>query len=573
NVVYSDKYSKSFIERFVESYKMILSQLISVETLSDINYVSQSDLELLDSINQTEHPLRYDDILDAFNDNLETCENNLLVGYEDTDYTHGQGAFIINEVANKLLDFDVEKQDFVGLFVERSEWFLLAPMGVLSVGGIYVPIDVTYPDERIQFMLRDCDANVVVVTDETEQRMLSIIVENDLNIDVLNVSNILDGEIGSLNHLDTVDVGGEDVACVLYTSGTTGVPKGVLVTRKAINNFVSWYVEETNFTSDDIYGMHCSYVFDMHTHAIYSSVITGGGLYVVPEEIRLDLRAFNDYFVKHNCTHTFITSQVGKLFAESGMDTTIKLLCFGGMKLGELNAPDSIGPFESYGPSENLAISTSIFANERMHHSSIGRFISNVKGYVLDNQQRRLPIGAVGELYLAGHQLTLGYLNREEENEKAFFDNTFDDDEGYERLYCTGDVVRFLPDGTLGIVGRRDSQVKIRGNRVELSEVEDVIRNISCLDECTVQVTTHDGNNELVAYVVVNNDLDGDELTDAVRRYVGDRKPEYMVPSFVVRLDEIPLNVNGKVDKRALPDVDVDVLRVEYVAPTTETEK
>ena len=192
----------------------------------------------------------------------------------------------------------------------------------------------------------------------------------------------------------------------------------------------------------------------------------------------MDLKALNEYYVAHNCTHTFITSQVGKLFAESGMETTIKLLCFGGMKLGELNAPDSIGPFETYGPSENLAISTSIFANTRIHHSSIGRFVSNVKGYVLDNEQRRLPIGAVGELYLSGAQLTPGYLNREDENEKAFFDNTFDDDEGYERLYCTGDVVKFLPDGTLSIIGRRDSQVKIRGNRVELSEVEDVISNM-----------------------------------------------------------------------------------------------
>ena len=159
-----------------------------------------------------------------------------------------------------------------------------------------------------------------------------------------------------------------------------------MVTRKAINNFVSWYVDETSFTSSDVYGMHCSYVFDIHTAALYSPVISGGSLYVVPEDIRLDLKALNDYYVEHGCTHTYITSQVGKLFAESGMETTIKLLCFGGMKLGELNAPDSIGPFESYGPSENLAISTSIFANKRMHHSSIGRFISNVKGYVLDKQ-------------------------------------------------------------------------------------------------------------------------------------------------------------------------------------------
>ena len=537
--------------------------------MEDINYVSESDLELLDSYNKTEYEFEYRDILDAFNDNLVKYENNALVGYGDRIYSHGESAFIADRISKGLADLGVSKQDYVALFVNRSEWFLLASMGVLSCGAIYVPIETTYPEERIMLMLEDTQSKVVIVSDETEQRILKIICDNNLNIDALNVSAILDEGISSLNHLDCVQVDDNDVACVLYTSGTTGTPKGSLITRKAVNNFVSWYVKETKFTSDDVYGMHCSYVFDIHTAALFAPVVTGGSLYVVPEDIRLDLKALNDYYVAHNCTHTYITSQVGKLFAESGMQTTIKLLCFGGMKLGELNAPDSIGPFETYGPSENLAVSTSIFANDRMHHSSIGNFISNVKGYVLDNEHRRVPLGAVSELYLAGSQLTPGYLNRDEENNKAFFKNPFDDEEDYEQIYSTGDMVRFLPDGTLGIVGRRDGQVKIRGNRVELTEVESAIRNIDIVEDITVQVI----NNELVAYVVVSNNLEGNELADYVRDYVADHKPDYMVPSFVIKLDNIPLNVNGKVDKRALPEIDMDALRVEYVAPTTEKEK
>ena len=573
NIMYCGKYSKSFVEHFAESYKLILKQIINVEKLEEITYITHEDIEILDSYNQTQHPLKYEDILDAFNDNLSEYEDNVLVGYEDTSYTHGQGAFIANEVAGKLDELGVVKQDYVALFVNRSEWFLLASMGVLSMGGIYVPIDTSYPDERVIFMLEDTKSKAVIVDDNSAKRMKSIIAENDLNINVFNVSDIAAGNIQTSKHLSTVEVDEEDIACVLYTSGTTGVPKGVLVTRKAINNFVSWYVDETNFTSSDVYGMHCSYVFDIHTAALYSPVISGGSLYVVPEDIRLDLKALNDYYVEHGCTHTYITSQVGKLFAESGMETTIKLLCFGGMKLGELNAPDSIGPFESYGPSENLAISTSIFANKRMHHSSIGRFISNVKGYVLDKELRRVPLGAVGELYLAGSQLTPGYLNRNEENDNAFFDNPFDDKKGYERIYKTGDMVRFLPDGTLGIVGRRDSQVKVRGNRVELTEVESSIRSMENVEDVTVQTTINNGNNELVAYVVINNDLDGDELKNSICNHVNAHKPEYMVPSYVVKLDAIPLNVNGKVDKRALPEIDKTSLQVEYVAPRNENEK
>ena len=572
SVLYSDKYSRNFIEHFVESYKLILNDILSVEYLSDISYISSNDLDLLDTYNDMEYDFDYDDVLDAFNDNLNKYEDHVLVGYDDKSFTFGESAFIANEIVGHLEDMGIARQDFVALFVERSEWFLLSCLGVLAMGGVYVPIDTDYPDERIVLMLKDIGSKVVLVSDETEERMREIIKGNGLDIDVLNVDGF-EGDIGSLSHLDNVNVDVDDIACVLYTSGTTGVPKGVLVSRRAVNNFVLWYVDETNFTFDDVYGMHCSYVFDIHTAALYAPLVSGGSLYVVPEDIRLDIKALNEYFVEHGCTHTYITSQVGKLFAESGMDTTIRLLCFGGMKLGELNAPDSIGPFETYGPCENLAVSTSIFANERIDNSSIGHFISNVKGYVLDSERRRVPLGAVGELYLAGAQLTKGYLNRDVENSNVFFDNPFDDEVAYERIYKTGDLVRFLPDGSLGIVGRRDGQVKIRGNRVELGEVESVIRSIDFVEDVTVQTVDNDGNNELVAYVVLSSDVFDGNLREFVCDYVANRKPNYMVPSYVIELDEVPLTVTGKVDKKSLPEVDFDSLFVGYVAPRSETEE
>ena len=571
-VIYSNVYSIKLIERFVESYNMILNQMLSVDKLSEINYIASSDLDLLNHYNQTEQSLEYGDILDAFDSNLSRCSDNILVGFNNQNYTHGEGAYIANKISDELHSLDVVKQDYVALFVLRSEWFLLASLGVLTAGAIYVPIDIDYPDERILVMLLDSQPKVVIVTDKTQKRIKDIIDENNLGIEILNVSNITEGNIKSSNHLNYDLVDENDIACVLYTSGSTGTPKGVLISRKAINNFVSWYVEETDFTAADVYGMYCSYVFDMHTHALYSPLITGGSLYVVPDDIRLDLKELNKYYIKHNCSHTYITSQVGKLFAESKMETSIKLLCFGGMKLGKLNAPDSIGPFESYGPSENLAISTSIFANKRIDNSSIGHFINNVKGYVLDNEHRRVPLGAVGELYLSGHQLTPGYLNREDENEKVFFDNPFDNDEGYERIYKTGDIVRFLPDGTLGIIGRRDKQVKIRGNRVELSEVESIIRELDYVGDVTVQTIKNNNNYELVAYVV-SQGIDENELMESVCEYVGENKPDYMIPSFVVKLNEIPLTVNGKIDIKALSDVDLNMLQVEYIAPRTEIEQ
>ncbi|MCR4927238.1 MAG: AMP-binding protein [Lachnospiraceae bacterium] len=568
-ILFSSVYSEEFIRSFAGTYKLILDGIMKTDRLCDIVFTSEDDIRLMDEYNKTETQLPYADVLDAFNDGLKKYSGRLLVGYMDRKYTHAQGAYIANKVAEKVTELGIAGQDYISLFVSRSEWFLLASLGVLAMDGIYVPIDTTYPDERIVLMIRDTGSKAVLADDISVTRIREILAGNGIDIPVVNLSSIIAEGVGEADHLETAKVCGDDTACILYTSGTTGVPKGLKVTRRAMNNLTLWYVKTTGFTSEDIYGMHCSYVFDMHVQALYSPVVSGGGLYVLPEDIRLDLKKCNDYFNEHNCTHTYLTSQVGKLFAESGMKTTIKLICFGGMKLGMLNAPDSVGPFESYGPSENLAISTSIFANKRIDPSSIGRFVDNVKGYVLDKERRRLPIGAVGELYLTGAQLTSGYLDRDAENREAFFENPFD--EKYHTIYASGDMVRFLPDGTLGIVGRRDGQVKIRGNRVELGEVESAVRSMDGIKEVTVQVVVSNGKNELAAYVVAEPGME--DMASAVKRHVAEKKPGYMVPAYVIKMDRIPLNINGKVDKKALPSIKEAMPEHEYVAPKSFLEE
>ena len=267
----------------------------------------------------------------------------------------------------------------------------------------------------------------------------------------------------------------------------------------------------------------------------------------------------NDYFRRYGCTHTFITTRLGKMFATSvGDGTSIRLLMYGGEKLGEFNAPDAVGACESYGPSENLAISTAVMVNHRRYSSSVGLPVSNVKAYILDGEHRRIPIGAVGELYLSGYQLSKGYLNNPEKNAESFFDNPFSSEPGYERIYATGDYFRYLPDGTLGIIGRRDGQVKVRGNRVELTEVEACIRSMAGIDDVTVQpIQADNGTKELCAYIVSSSGLSASD----VQSHVHSLKPDYMVPAFVISLDKVPLNVNGKVDRRALPEPDLFTLR------------
>ena len=566
SVVYSGKYSSDFVDRFVQSYKFILNDMLHVKALSDISYVSSDDLILLDEFNDTAHDLLYDDVFDAFNENLGSCPDNSLVSFMDCSYSYGEGAFIADRLAKRLVDLGVKSQDRVAFLTEPCEYYMFCVLGVLSCGGVYVPLDDKLPDNRIIFILDDADCGVVIVSDETYNRAVDLV---DDDVVLLNISEIINGEIGTLSSL-SVCYG--DLACILYTSGTTGVPKGVKITRKSIINMCENYIAKYNLDNDDVFALFSTIGFDMSSFVICVVMCAGACLVVVPEDIRLDMLELNKYFISHNVSHTYMTTQVAKLFMESIGETSLDVLVTGGEKLGEFIGPDDYCLVDSYGPTESFGFVDSIDILDKLDCSCDGFANFNVRFYVLDDELRQVPIGAVGELFIGGYQLSRGYLNLDDETSRVFIDNPFDDGD-FGVLYRTGDMCRFLADGSLAIVGRRDSQFKIRGNRVELAEVESIIRSMDIVEDVTVQTLNNNGINELIAYVVLSADLNNIELVDYVCNYVSEYKPNYMVPSYIVKLNHIPLNLNGKVDKNALPDVDVDSLSVEYVAPRSETEK
>ena len=568
NVKHSEKYSSDTMIRFVNVFSEILTQTLNKHYLSEIDYIGEDDIRLLDSCNQTEHPLKYGDILEAFNDNLSDHIEDCLVLGEDSSYTYGQSAYLINKIKSLLEKHGVGIRDKISVFVDRNHWMLLTALASLSVGATYVPIDENHPDDHIRFMIEQSTSSAVITTDTFEKRVKKITA--NLNCRVLNISNLSD-ENGSLDKIDYVNPSDNNVACILYTSGTTGIPKAVQMTRLGILNMMEVYAHDTEFTSECVQGIFASVGFDASLQ-YFVSVLVGGRVTFVPTKIRLNMHKLNDYFIKYGVTHTLITTQIGKLFVNSDFETSLKHLQVAGEKLGAVTPPDNYVLSDVYGPTESNYIS-SIRVEDKIDDSSIGNVIWNTKVYILDNELRRVPFGAVGELYISGYQLTEGYLDNMEENQKALFKNPFNMDSGYEHIYKTGDLVQLLSDGSISYIGRKDSQVKIRGNRVELSEVESILRDLDYINDVTVQVFNHDGNNLLIAYVVLSSDLDEYELFNSVCDYISDRKPQYMVPSFVIPLDEIPVNINGKVDKRALPRIDSTSLKSEYVAPTTKVEK
>ena len=562
-IEHSNKYSDEMSIRFVNVFREILIQSLYKENLRDIDFVGGSDLKLLDSVNQTQHPLKHDDILDAFNHNLSALKDNDLVTAGKISYSHGECAFIANEISKLLTESGITIQDNVAFLVERSEYYLFSILGILSRGAVYVPLDDNLPDEQIKFILNDLDINVLLVNDGTYERA-----GNLFNNQIINLSDILRKPLGSLSKLPAVY---GDCACILYTSGTTGVPKGVKITRKSIVNISEYYTDKYNLKNEDAFGLFSAIGFDVSNFVLNVCLYSGACLAIVPEDIRLNMSELNRFFNDNNVTHVFITTQVAKLFMGVVDNVSLKVLLVGGEKLGQIENLDDYVLIDAYGPTEAFAFVSFIENSKKIDYSSVGMPNYNTKFYVLDSEMRRLPVGAVGELYLAGYQIADGYLNRDVETSKAFVDNPFDSNMDYGVLYRTGDMVRMLNDGSLGFIGRADNQVKIRGNRVELLEIESVIHQMDFVEDVTVQTIKNEENTELVAYVVLSDKVNNvfDSVCDFVRKY----KPNYMVPHHVITVDSIPVNINGKVDLNALPKVNSNHDGLKHASPKTANEK
>ena len=313
NIMYSNKYSKDFVERFISSYKLILHRIMNADKLSEINYISNEDMELIEEYNNTEHSLSYDDILDAFNDNLTRYPDKNFVSFDERTYTYAEGAFIADKLAKSLKDLGVESQDPVAFLTERCEYYIFAVLGIMSIGAVYVPLDDAHPDERIKFILGDTQSKVIIVSDETYGRakkiagdpillnINDIIMEENIEEDTVEDgivedgiveediidNNILGENLGKLSHLP-ISYG--DIACILYTSGTTGIPKGVKITRKSVLNLATVYQDKYGINNEDVYGLFSTIGFDAALLAIMVVLYSGSCLSVIPNDLRLDMK-------------------------------------------------------------------------------------------------------------------------------------------------------------------------------------------------------------------------------------------------------------------------------------------
>ena len=540
----ANEYSQPLISQFLESYEAVVDGFLTQDFLREINITTASQTELLDCFNNTD--VEYDNtqtIVSLFCRQAEATPNNIAVVYKDKKYTYAEVNEISDRIAGYIASKELRSEDVVSVLIPRCEWMAIASLGILKAGCAYQPLDPSYPKERLNFMMQDANAKLLIAEEELRPIVDGYKGEVMLTKDLLSLPT----NPFTPDNLITPD----NLFILLYTSGSTGVPKGCQLIHSNLVCFCHWYQRYYNLKPEHKVAAYASYGFDACMMDMYPALTCGATLHIIPEEIRLDLIALNDYFEQNKITHSFMTTQVAYQYATNIANNSLLHLSTGGEKLASLTPPKGYDFYNAYGPTECTIFTTTYLVDKKLKEIPIGKPLDNMRLYVVDPQGHRLPVGAAGELWISGPQVSRGYLNRPEKTAEVYIDNPFTNDEKYARVYRSGDIVRYLPSGDIQFVGRRDGQVKIRGFRIELKEVESVIREFPNIKDATVQAFDEEGGNGkfIAAYIISDQQID----IDALNNFILDQKPPYMVPAVTMQIDVIPLNQNQKVNKRALP--------------------
>ncbi|TRU45399.1 MAG: non-ribosomal peptide synthetase [Microcystis aeruginosa Ma_QC_Ca_00000000_S207] len=489
-----------------------------------------------------------------FEEQVERTPNNIAVVFDHESLTYSELNNRANQLAHYLQKLGVKPKELVGICLERSLEMIVGLLAILKVGGAYVPIDPDYPQERISFMLQDTQVKILLTCESLETSLpnhQAIVVCLDKDWQQINQA--------SQKNLNSA-VSADNLAYVIYTSGSTGIPKGVIVTHQAVNRLVlnTNYIQ---FTPDDRVVQASNIAFDAATFEIWGALLNGAKIIILaksvllsPQELALSLKE-NEISVLFLTTALF--NQLANLVPQAF--SNLRCLLFGGEAVEpkwveevlEKGAPQRL--LHVYGPTENTTFSCWYLVEKVASTATtipIGKAIANTQIYLLDKNLQPVPIGVVGELHIGGAGLAKGYLNRPELTQEKFIPNPLSNYPD-SRLYKTGDLARYLPDGNIEYVGRIDNQVKIRGFRIELGEIEAVLsHNEMVQSSCVIVREDNPGEKQLVAYIVPKL---GVNLTSGdLRQFLSHKLPGYMVPSAFVLLEFLPLTANGKIDRRAL---------------------
>ena len=570
----TDLFKATTITRMLGHFQTLLEGIVANpnQRLSDLPLLTEVERnQLLIEWNQTRtdssHNLCIHQLLE---EQVERTPDAVAVIFGNQQLTYRELNQRANQLAHYLQKLGVKPEVFVGICVERSIEMLVGLLGILKAGGAYVPLDSTYPKERLAFMLEDARAPVLL----TQQRLLEIIPSHSGKVVCLDTNWQEIGKEISENSVSNVCA--DNLAYVIYTSGSTGKPKGTLIHHRGLVNYLTWCTKAYSVEQGEGSPVHSSISFDMTITGLFSPLLVGRKVELLLEDKGIENLAsvvrnkFNFSLIKITpaqlelLTHQLLPQEAAgktRAFIIGGENLLAESIAF-----WQENAPDTM-LINEYGPTETVVGCCIYQAKDKQSGAvPIGRAIANTQLYILDRYLHPVPVGIAGELYIGGAGVARGYLHRPDLTAERFIPNPF---LAGERLYKTGDLARYRADGIIEYLGRIDHQVKIRGFRIELAEIEAVLSQHPKVRECAILAKC----DRLIAYAVLHP---GETLTvSELRNYLAEKLPEYMVPSALVTLDEMPLTVNGKVERQALPALESwrPELEVAYVAPQTELEQ
>lgn len=579
----TDLFDESTMNRMITDYQTLLEGILANpnQRLSQYSLLTeQQKHQVLVEWNNTQTELKeVEAIHRLFEEQVQKTPDAIATVFEDQKLSYQQLNEKANQLAHYLKTLGVKPDDLVGICLERSLEMLVGLLGILKAGGAYLPLDPAYPEDRLTYMVDDAQVSIVVTLEKwanfkTQQPIHRVCLDSQKYQIEQQETHNLDAGIDAKN-----------LAYVIYTSGSTGKPKGVLIEHQSLINFTQSAIENYQITAQDTVLQFASINFDAAAEEIYPCLSCGGTLVLRTEEMMKSVSAFIQESQDKEVTIWDLPTAYWHLLASEivkenlKLPSSLKLVILGGERVLPEKVKmwqESVGNYpklvNSYGPTEATVVSTLYSLPKtpvNLPEIPIGKPINNVQVYILDQYLQPVPIGVPGELHIGGLGIARGYLNQPELTEEKFINNPFNPGD---KIYKTGDLVRYKFDGNLEFLGRIDSQVKIRGFRIELTEIETILNQNKHITQSVV-IAREDspGNKRLVAYLVGNKIQ---EKIEEIRHNLKQKLPPYMVPSAFVVLDKIPITPNGKVDHRALP-IPETTRHVDsgFTAPQTPTEE
>ncbi|WP_318849373.1 amino acid adenylation domain-containing protein, partial [Chryseobacterium sp. JV558] len=505
-------------------------------------------------------------VISLFAKQAISTPDHVAIVFEEEELTYKELDEKSNQLAHYLTSQGIGKEVLVPVCFERSLEMIIGILGIMKAGGAYVPIDPKHPKSRIETILEDCNAEILLTQEKLKSDLFA---DQDIRCIALNAEQALWENLSTdgLAH----EITPNQLVYIIYTSGTTGKPKGVMIEHHNLYNFLKSFssrVFEDGFVR--LLSIASS-TFDPSLLEYFIPLTQGGELILIHDEDLDDankLASKINYYKPNVIECTPSRWQTLKEINWS-CDFDLKILCGAEHLSNDLKSyllSNSTSCWNLYGPTETTIWSTVIELNDAVNN--VGKPIPNTEIYILDADLKLVPKGISGEIYIGGGGLSRGYLNRPELTEEKFISHVF---KSGKQLYKTGDLGRWLEDGNIEFIGRSDNQVKIRGYRIELGEIESQLDHINDVQQSAVIVVGENiSDKQLVAYYTSDEEIDSESLKSGLKSVL----PEYMVPKVYLYLDKFPLTVSGKINRKALPIPDIIAYqKKEYVSPQTSTEK